>query len=170
MKPLILILLGAVFAAAQSPTIADIARERRALQAQGRSSKVFTTADISPTATAPAADASPAATPDPAATEGAPAAQSTPEAPAVDPLQAWLSETEKLRERIRDLMDQEAKAQLDINSVTNRVFAPDTNETARTQAQTELASAQQKLVGVRDLLSKSRSELQARELQGPPKK
>ena len=173
MKVLILILLGSVFAAAQSKTIADIARERRASQAQGRSSKVFTTADITPTSKEPAAaDTAPAAAePAPTAAPAAAAAEPDPATPpAVDPLEQWLGETQKLRDRIRELIDQEARAQLDINSITNRVFAADTNETARSQAQLELQAAQQRLVGLRDQLAKSRSELQARELQGPPKK
>jgi hypothetical protein len=179
MKPLILILLTATYAAAQTPTIADIARQERARRGASTSIKVYTTADIKTpepkvegdAAVAPAPEGVPAA---PAA--AAPAATSSPApsaattAPAVDPLQQWLVETDKLRNQIREIIDKEAVAQLDINAIQNRVNAPVTTVAEKDRALTELGVAQGRLTGIRDDLSKKRAELQARELAGPPKK
>ena len=187
MKPLILILLAATYAAAQTPTIADIARQERARRAPSTSNKVYTTADIKTpepkvegdAAVAPAPEGAPAAPAPapaavPAATTATPvpaAAATTPApAPAVDPLQQWLVETDKLRNQIREIIDQEAVAQLEINSIQNRVNAPVTTVAQKDRALTELGVAQGKLTGIRELLSKKRAELQARELAGPPKK
>ena len=185
MKPLILILLAATYAAAQTPTIADIAREERARRAPSTSNKVYTTADIKTpepkvevdAAGAPAPEGAPAAAAATPAAAGAatstsaPAAANTPAtAPAVDPLQQWLAETDKLRNQIREIIDQEAVAQLEINSIQNRVNAPVTTVAQKDRALTELGVAQGKLTGIREDLSKKRAELQARELAGPPKK
>jgi hypothetical protein len=186
MKPLILILLAATYAAAQTPTIADIARQERARRAEGTATKVFTTADIKkpepkaaeeapPATTAPtstgkpdAAGAPAAATQDPAREQAtAPAAAVT---PAPDPVQQWLAETDKLRSEIRETIDKEAVTQLEINSVLNRVNAPVSSVSEKDRALADLAIAQNRLAAVRDQLAKKRSELQARELQGPPKK
>jgi hypothetical protein len=181
MKPLILILLAATYAAAQNPTIADIARQERAKRAQNTSSKVYTTADIktaAPTpgdadkpAVEPGATPAPAATPTAAVPSAAPAPDAAaPEAAKADPLQQWLQESEKLRSEIRELVDREATTQLEINAITNRVYAPVTSMSERDRAQTELQAAQGRLVIVRDLLAKKRAELQKREEEGPPKK
>jgi hypothetical protein len=180
MKPLILILLAATYAAAQTPTIADIARQERARRGASTSTKVYTTADIKTpepkvegdAAVAPAPEGAPA-TPA-AAPAGAPAATSTPApaaaTPAVDPVQQWLAETDKLRNQIREIIDKEAVAQLDINAIQNRVNAPVTTVAEKDRALTELGVAQGRLTGIREELSKKRAELQARELAGPPKK
>ena len=163
-------LLIAVGASAQNPTVADIARQVRAQKGASKSTRVYTTEDIR---TTPVAEAEPdKATPAAPATETpAPAAETAPATtPALDPLQQWLADTEKLRAHIRELMDQELVVQLEINKVTNEVYAPDTNQTARDRALAALDAAQQKLVGVRGQIAKSRLELQALEQQGPPKK
>jgi hypothetical protein len=181
MKPLILMLLVATYAAAQKPTIADIARQERARRGQSNSTKVYTTADIktpAPTGTEPTPAAAPApaaAAPAPAATTSTPATTTpakepmpTPAAP--DLVQQWTIETEKLRTQIRELIDQEAVAQLDINVIMNRVNAPVTSVGERDRALKDLEVAQNKLTATRDQLLRKRSELQARELQGPPRK
>ena len=191
MKALILILLAASYAAAQStpnPTIADIARQERARRGQSAGTKVYTTADVKPAApepglgntpaslieapavgTLPVAGAIPtAATTTPAVTPAAsPAA--TPEAPKEDLLQKWLAESEKMRAQIRQLADQESATQLEINQITNRIYTPVTSVPERDRAQTELGIAQVRLQAIRDQLSKARAELQAREQAGPPK-
>jgi len=191
MKALILILLAASYAAAQStpnPTIADIARQERARRGQSAGTKVYTTADVKPAApepglgntpaslieapavgTLPVAGAAPtAATTTPAVTPAAsPAA--TPEAPKEDLLQKWLAESEKMRAQIRQLADQESATQLEINQITNRIYTPVTSVPERDRAQTELGIAQVRLQAIRDQLSKARAELQAREQAGPPK-
>ena len=138
MKPLILMLLVATYAAAQKPTIADVARQERARRGQSNSTKVYTTADIKtsapkgtePTPTAePAPAVAPAVTstataPAPAAATSTPAKEPVPATVAPDPVQQWTIETEKLRTQIRELIDQEAVAQLDINITMNRVMLP----------------------------------------------
>jgi hypothetical protein len=192
MKALILMLMVATYASAQEPTLADFAREERARQrdvqtknAEIKNIKVYTTEDIrtnppaddhAPAAPGevtiqlPQAVASPTTASEAAPTTAAPPASETTATPAADPVQQWLGETEKLRGRIRELMDQEATDQLEINRLTNEVYKPDTNETARNRAQAALGAAQQKLTETREALAKSRLELQKREQDGPPKK
>jgi len=190
MKPLILMLLVATYAAAQKPTIADIARQERARRGQSNSTKVYTTADIktpapqgtepTPTAApapaaAPAVTSTTAAAPAPAATTSTPATTTPPKEPVPAPagpdlVQQWTIETEKLRTQIRELIDQEAVGQLDINVIMNRVNAPVTSVGERDRALKDLEVAQNKLTATRDQLLRKRSELQARELQGPPRK
>ena len=190
MKPLILMLLVATYAAAQQPTIADIARQERARRGQSNSTKVYTTADIktpAPKGTEPTPTAAPAPAtapaiappvasttsvpaPVPAATTSAPPKEPAPATAGPDPVQQWTIETEKLRTQIRELIDQEAVAQLDINVIMNRVNAPVTSVGERDRALKDLEVAQNKLTATRDQLLRKRSELQARELQGPPRK
>jgi hypothetical protein len=187
MKVLILILLAAVYAAAQAPTVADVARKARARRAQSRNTKVYTTDDIR-TTVPPSAEVDPAAVPaEGTLAEGAPvatpevpvpaptavAAAETPvsdSAPVEDPVQQWLGENEKMREQLRDLMDQENVTQLEINALTNQINAPVTSQTAKDQAASGLQLAQERLKVTRERITKLRQELQARESQGPPKK
>jgi hypothetical protein len=190
MKPLILILLAASYAAAQStpttPTIADIARQERARRGQNAGTKVYTMTDVKAAAPAGEAPEGGAALGDtPAAQINAPAVGTVPpagpnataptaaaptEPPKEDPVQKWLEETEKLRAQIRQLNDQESATQLEINSITNRIYTPVTSVPERDRAQAELAVAQNKLQALRDQISKARAELQVREQAGPPKK
>jgi hypothetical protein len=186
MKPLVLILLAASYAAAQSnPTIADIARQERARRGQNAGTKVYTTADIKTLPPSPPPELglgnTPAALidapavgmlPVPGATPAAGANPTTaaPETPKEDPVQKWLEETEKLRAQLRQLVDQETATQLEINQITNRIYTPVTSVPERDRAQTELGVAQVRLQAIRDQIVKARAELQAREQQGPPKK
>ena len=173
MKPLILILLAAVWASAQNPTIADIARQERARRAQGKSTRVYTienTRSAEPAAAepekAPQQAVAPAAKPAEAGTPAGTAAAPT----GPDPVKQWLDETGKIRDEIRDLMEQETKTQLEINTITNRLYAPVTSQSDKDKAATELRAATQKLIDIRVKLDKNRKDLQAREAQGPPKK
>jgi hypothetical protein len=179
MKPLILILLGATYAAAQNPSLADFAREERARQREVQtkntdiqSIKVYTTEAIR---TTPPADdaAAPAAPGDASVQAPATAPAAAPEAttpPAVDPVQQWFADNEKQREKIRELIDREATDQLEINRITNEVYKPDTRVSDRDRAQTQLGQAQDRLAQTREQLAKARLDLQKRELDGPPKK
>ena len=174
MKPLILILLAATFAAAQTPTIADIARQERARRAPSTGSKVYTTADIKKTAPE-TADAQPIMGTVATSTPATPATSAPVREPAAatlekDPVQDWLADTEKLRVEIRGLMDKEAVSQLAIYDVVNKSNAAVTTVADRDRALADLGVAQKSLAELRDQISKKRSELQARELQGPPKK
>jgi hypothetical protein len=188
MKPLILILLAATYAAAQTPTIADIARQERAKRGQSTSSKVYTIKAppppvvVDPLTGAPVPDTAPApgtvpaagAAPAPGAAPATPAATAAPaaapETPGDDPVRRWLEDTEKLRAKIRQLADQEMATQLEINSVTNRIYAPVTSVPERDRAQAELGVVQNRLAGIREELSRARLELQVREKDGPPKR
>src|SRR5262245_52944301 len=188
MKPLVLILLAASYAAAQSnPTIADIARQERARRGQNAGTKVYTTADIKTLPPSPPPELglgnTPAALidapavgilPVPGATPAAGATPTTaaaaPETPKEDPVQKWLEETEKLRAQLRQLVDQETATQLEINQITNRIYTPVTSVPDRDRAQAELGIAQVRLQALREQIFKARAELQAREQEGPPKK
>jgi len=171
MKALILILLAATYAAAQSPTIADVARQERARRAGNTSTRVYTTADIK-TKVSPDSETAPAAPVAPALPPAAPAAATAPAGaePEKDPVQEWLTQTDKLRVETRLLLDQESATQLEISSTLNRVNAPVTSQSEKDRALADLAVAQSRLGVIRDQLSKKRAELQARELEGPPKK
>ena len=189
MKALILILLAATYAEAQTPTLADYARQERARRAQSTGAKVYTIKSNTPVpAETPAADAAtaapgtaPAAGAAPpqagvAPTPGAQPAGAQPAgAPAAelgkpDPVQQWVEETEKLRTRIRQLADQETTTQLEINTITNRIYAPVTSVPERDRAQAELGLVQGRLSSIREELTRARLELQVREKDGPPKK
>jgi hypothetical protein len=165
MKPLILILLTAL--AAQAQTIADAARRERARQAQLNTTKIFTTADLKGKAPE-TAEAKPVENPTPVAAAGA--APATPAAPVVDPVQQWTEETGKLRTRVRELMDQERDALLEINTASAQINAPVTSQSAKDQAQRTLEASQQKLVTIRAELTRTRSDLQEKDLLGPPQK
>ena len=180
MKPLILILLGATYAAAQNPSLADFAREERARQrevqtknADIQSIKVYTTEAIR---TTPPADdaAAPAAAPGDASqaptTAPAPAADAAPATATVDPVQQWFADNEKQREKIRELIDHEATDQLEINRISNEVYKPDTRESDRDRARTQLGQAQDRLAQTREQLATARLDLQKREHDGPPRK
>jgi hypothetical protein len=170
MKPLILILLAAVVAQAQ--TIADAARRERARQAQLQTTKIFTTEDLKSkdstlaVESKPVENSTPGAAPDPAAA----AAPATPAAPVVDPVQQWTEETGKLRTRVRELMDQETATLLEINAASGQINAPITSQSAKDQAQRTLTASQEKLVTIRAELTRTRSDLQEKDLLGPPQK
>ena len=184
MKPLILILLAATYAAAQNPTIADIARQERARRAQSTGAKVYTIKAAPPAATetpagagappaagtAPAGPTTGAPPANPVTGPAAPTADATTEVAGADPVKQWLEEMEKLRARIRQLVDQETSTQLEINTITNRVYAPVTSVPERERAQAELGVVQNRLVSIREELARARVELQVREQDGPPKK
>src|SRR5688572_28499338 len=126
MKPLILILLAATYAAAQTPTLADYARQERARRAQSTGAKVYTIKSAvpapaettAPDGAAPTPGTAPAAgTPTPASAVGvaAPGTQSTEAAAEIgkpDPVQVWIEETENPGSRIRQLVVEETPDQI----------------------------------------------------------
>jgi len=171
MKPLILILLAAVCAQAQ--TIADAARRERARQAQARTNKIYTSEDIkgigTKGATLPVENPAPGAA---AAAEGVvaatnPAATPTPTT-TVDPFEQWTQETTKLRTQVRELLDQETAIQLEINNATAQINAPVTTQSLKDQAARVQLAAQEKLITVRAELTRIRAELAEKDLAGPP--
>lgn len=172
MKPLILILLAAVFA--QGQTIADAARRERERQAQLKTTKIFTSADLKSKDSSFAVESKPVENPTPDAA----AAPASTAAAAPDPVrmldsdyvQQWQQETAKLRTQVRDLLDQETATQLEMNAASAQINAPITTQSAKDQAQRTLEGSQQKLLGIRSELAKARSELQEKDLAGPPVK
>src|SRR5688572_28898251 len=194
MKPIIVMLLLAI--SVQAQTLADIARQERERRAKLKPTRVITGEGVRPTAPAvegskpgearpaeakPAVAnegdkaANPAATDKPAtATEKSQAAPAqpapAPPAPAKpDPAAAYNAELEKLRSRIRELQDQETTLQLQINQLTNQIFAPITDQASKDQAQARLGEVQQRLTSTRAELDQSRRTLDSLQLQGPPK-
>lgn len=192
MKPLILILLAAICAEAQ--TLADIARQERARQARIQSARIITTEGIrttapvlaaqpapvavpaAPNTTAPTAPTEPNAPTAPTASApSAPAAPATPAAtapaaaaPAVDPVQKWNDDMQKARARLRELQTEETSLQLQLNDLTNQFTAPVSDENTRRQVQTSLGEVQNRLNAVRSELDQARRSVQAMEAQGPP--
>jgi predicted nucleic acid-binding Zn-ribbon protein len=162
MKPLILILLAAVWGQAQ--TIADLARIERARQAKVQSTITVTTDDLKKAEPAEAPAPAPAEA-DKAATEATTAA---PAPPVDDPVAKWNEEMGGLRAKIRSLQDQESALQLQINDLTNRVFAPVTSQSARAQSQSALDAAQRQLATVRADMASARLQVQHMEEVGPP--
>ena len=166
-----MILLAGIWAQAQTQTIADFARQERARQAKVQSTRVITTDDLkradvtaAPAEKEPAKDAAKEPSKDGAKPAAAPAAAAS------DPIKEWNEQVAKIRARIRELQDQDTATQIEINAVTNKVYAPVTTEAARTQAQAALAAAQKKLTEIRDETLLTRTKLQEMEAQGPAKK
>ena len=185
MKPLVLLLLVAVFVQAQ--TVADVARTERERQARIRNEQALrgkATETITNTpAAAPAAAPAAPATPDP----GAPSVPATPAVPdaarpaapstalpvltpsPVDPAAKWNDEIAMLRVKAQELQDQERALQLQVNQLTNQIFAPVSDQTSRDQAQGRLGETQNRLMAVRAELDQTKKTLDAMQLQGPPK-
>lgn len=166
MKPLILLLLLAV--SVQAQTLADAARKERARQATIRSSQVITGkgTQTQSTATPSAAPAKVAPKEPPKAVTPIP-----PPAPVVvaDPAAKWNAEVNRLRMKIQELEDRERTLQLQVNQLTNQIFAPVTDQNSRDQAQARLGEAQNSLTAVRAELDQTKKTLDAMQLQGPPK-
>ena len=164
MKPLILILLTAVWANAQ--TLVDLARQERARQAQIRNTRIYTNKDIKTTPQKSEEVTTPESAPEVPPAQPAPA----PAEVAPDPALKWNEDMDKLRTKVRGLLDQETSAQLEINQLTNKFFAPVSSQSERAKVQSDLEVAQKQLSALRDDLKKNRADLEQRELQGPPRK
>jgi hypothetical protein len=171
MKPLILLaLMLSTAAGVQAQTIADYARIERERQARVQATRVFTSEDAKSNST-PAA-VKPEDRLPPGATPGAPGAEEpvvAPEPPpGPDPVQVWTEETLKLRNKVRQLMDQETALQLEMNRASAQINAPVTTQSAKDQASRVLATSQEKITAIRNELAQTRTELQEKDLQGPP--
>jgi hypothetical protein len=180
MKPVIVIVLVATWVDAQ--TLADIARrERERRHTSQKATRVITAEGITP---APAAEAAPGEAAKPVV-EGAgakPADGTKPEPggpaavkaalaapPKPDPVAEFNAQLEKVRQRFRDLQDQEASLQLQVSQATNEVFAPITDPDTQQRAQSRLGEIQQRLTGVRQELEQTRKALDTLQAQGPAK-
>ena len=171
MKPLILLLLLTV--PVQGQTLADAARKERARQAHIRGAQVITgKGSERNTATPPSAPAGAPGAPAPAAPAKPAVVPVPPPAPApvVDPVAKWNGEVNRLRTKIPQLEDQERALQLQVNQLTNQLFAPVSDQSSRDQAQAGLGETQNKLTAVRAELDQTKKALDAMQVQGPPKK
>ena len=191
MRPIIVILLLAFSVHAQ--TLAEIARQERERQAKLKPTRVIVAgintlppaaegskpAEGKPVEGKPAEtkpDGKPAGPPDaakPPAEQAPPAVVPAVAVPPVaakpDPAATYNAELDKLRARIRELQDQETSLQLQVNQLTNQIFAPITDQASKDQAQARLGEVQQRLTSTRVELDQTRKTLDALQLQGPPK-
>jgi hypothetical protein len=178
MKPLVLLLLLTV--PIQAQTLADVARRERARQARLHGGQVYsgkgTKIESVPPGTVPEIPAAttPAA---PGAAAPAPAAPKPPAPPAAapavprpaDPAVQWNADVAKLRARIPELEEQERALQLQVNQITNQLFAPVSDQVTKDQAQARLGETQNKLTAVRTELEETKKTLDQMQVQGPPK-
>jgi hypothetical protein len=155
MKPLILILLFTISCGAQ--TLVDAAKQERARQAKLKSTRVFTDQN--------AHMIQPLASPPPAAKAAAPVAEKV--QPAEPPVSAATPADDepmrKLRAKLRTLEDQETTVKLQINDLTNQVYAPVTDQTTKDHALNKLGDAMTKLTIVQKDIDQTRISLQEME-------
>jgi hypothetical protein len=183
MKPLIVILLMAI--SVQAQTLADIARQERARRAQINSTNRVVTSVVSipepaaqpaPAETKPAegkpAEGKPTAGKPGEAKPAEPAANAakpaTPAPPAVDPVKEWNARADQVRRRVQELQDQETALQLQLNQITNQVFAPVIDQATKDQAQARLGEIQNQLTATRAELDQTKRTLDSMVQQGPP--
>jgi hypothetical protein len=156
MKPLIMILLVALTAEAQ--TLAEAARQERQRQERVQSTRTITNADLN--------------APDARITEIRPVAPAETEASTSPSAQGsalqYREQLERTRARVRDLQDQEVALQLQVNQLTNQLFAPVTDQGSRDQAQSRIGEAQNRLTSLRGELAQSQRQLADLVAQGPP--
>jgi hypothetical protein len=185
MKPLVFILLIGNFLQAQ--TIAEVARRERERQAQSRSTHVITSVEstkVEEPKPAGAADQTKPGDAKAAGTKPADANTTDPKTapvpskelpkpqapPPVDPVQVWNSQLEQLRTRIRTFQDQEMALTLQLNQTNNQVYATVIDPANQQRLLAQVGQIQQQLDNVRRDLAEARRNLDALQLQGPPKK
>jgi hypothetical protein len=167
MKPLILVLLVTI--SVQAQTLVDAAKQERARQAKLKSTRVFTDQNahvVQPLGASP-----------PAAKPPAPAAENVqPAVPPVSPAtpapatSANDEQIQKARARLRALEDQETAVKLQINDLTNQVYAPVTDQTTKDQALNKLGDAMTKLTVIQRDIDQARISLQELEAKPAAKK
>jgi hypothetical protein len=160
MKALILLFLFAMTAEAQN--LADIARAERQRQALVQSRQTFTNDNLN-SAEARLTETTRATEPAPAGSAAAPQA-----APAAAE-QRFRDELERARARVRELQDQETALQLQVNQLTNQLFAPVTDQAMRDQAQMRIGDVQTRLTALRGELQLSQRILADLITQGSPR-
>jgi len=168
MKPLILVLLVAI--SVESQTLVDAAKQERARQAKLKSTRVYTDQNahvIQPLGASPPAAKPPAP---PAAEKVQPAVPAaSPATPAPVP-SANDEQIQKARARLRTLEDQETAVKLQINDLTNQVYAPVTDQTTKDQALNKLGDAMTKLTTIQRDIDQARISLQELEAKPAAKK
>jgi hypothetical protein len=175
MKPLILLLVFAISAGAQS--LPEVARQERERKANLKPPRVLTT----DTAKSQAEEAQPAPAPEkPAGTNPAPEstaskspepskAAGTPIPVESEAARKYSEELARLRARVVLLQDQETSLQLQLSDLKNAFLAPVTDTDARTQAQNQIDQTQTQLLENQRDLAETRRQLQILEAQGAPK-
>jgi len=138
----------------QAQTIADAARQERARQARLKS-----TITIKEVGTAP-----------PSQADKAPDGKKLEKPPAPDPVEVWNGKMDQLRAQIKDLQDQQTALQLQKTQLQNQVYAPVVDPAAKDQAQAQLNDTLQQLSKVDADLDSAKRDLDAMQLEGPPKK
>jgi hypothetical protein len=151
MKPLLVMLLVAISVQAQS--VADAARQERERQA-----KVKSTVIIKEEGPPVPADGKPNELP----------RLNLPAEP--DPVGLWNARADELRNKIKDLQDQETALQLQQTNQQNQVYAPVVDPVLKDQAQADLTQTIQQLAKVREDLDLDKKELDAMLAEGPPKR
>lgn len=151
MKPLLMMLLLATSVQAQS--LADVARQERERQAQVKSTVVIK-------------EAGP-----PVPADGKPNDVPKANLPAEpDAAALWNARTDELRNRIKDLQEQETALQLQQTNLRDQVYAPVVDPVAKDQAQADLTQNIQQLAKVREDLDLTKKDLDTMLAEGPPKK
>jgi predicted DNA-binding protein (UPF0251 family) len=172
MKPLLVILLLTV--SVQAQTLAEIARKERERQRQTKLKPAIVIVATGSSSVATTAQGSER----PQDSGGASAASPNPAAPATapeavvakpDPVALYNAELDRLRARIEELQDQETALQLQVNQLTNQIFATIVDQAAKDQAQARLGQVQQTLTLTRAELDQTRKTLNSMQLQGPPR-
>ncbi len=185
MKPLILMLLFAISARAQS--ITDLARHERERKANTTSTRVLSaditrepatvtpaeakTADTKPTAPK-AAEANPAAAAEPAkptVQEKPAAAPASSPTPNEEALKKYTEELANARGHVIELQDRQTSLQLQQQDLKNAYLAPVTDPDARAQAQTQMTDVQTQLAETQRELAEAQRQVQVLEALGPPK-
>jgi len=155
-----------VAASVHAQSIADIARKERERQAKAKPTRVITAYEVqTPGATA-------AKPPDakPAGSDAAKESAKLQEPTKVDPVQVWNNQLEQFRTKIRAFQDQETSLQLQLNQATNQFYAPVIDPATQQAAQAKVAQIQQQLADVRKGMDDAKKDMDALQLQGPPKK
>ena len=180
-KPLILLLLFAISAKAQS--LPEVARQERERKANLKPTRALTT---DTTKSQPAEAIAP--TPDKAVDTNSKTATTTAGAKSAEPPKAaatastspsgpveseaakkYAEELARLRTRVVQLQDQETSLRLQLNDLKNAFLAPVTDTDARAQAQNQIDQAQTQLAETQRELAETRRQVQILEAQGPPR-
>jgi vacuolar-type H+-ATPase subunit I/STV1 len=155
-----------IAASVHAQSIADIARKERERQSKAKSTRVIKPDEVksSDAAQAKPADAKPAGS------EAAKEPAKLQEPTKVDPVQVWNNQLEQFRTKIRAFQDQETSLQLQLNQATNQFYAPVIDPATQQAAQAKVAQIQQQLADVRKGMDDAKKDMDALQLQGPPKK
>jgi len=165
MRPLILLLLLAITAEAQ--TLADVARKERQRQVEVHSRRLITTEDAKPVIL-PEPGQVVTSLPSVPAVAVPPAVSKPVAVPSIDPVQKYQEEITRLGVKLRDLQTQETALQLQINDSSNKFNAPVTDVPSRADAQARMVDGQNRLATVRADLDLTRKALEVMEASRPP--